>query len=272
MREVLLLSIFFFAVSIFSIYLGILTREAILSGKIEPVFQNPSDYRNSFYLLILILIGTAIMLALTKIKFEFIKILENIALLFLISTTFSYFLPSPLQFLPSLLLIALSEVRPSFLLKNVCLLLSVPSASAIIGASLDYRVVLLFFFALTLYDIISVFLTKHMVYLAEKLIEKPTALISVFPSGKVRNVRFGKGVKKIGVIALGAGDYFMPSSFSVSLLQLGIKHALFPLFFNTIALFVLFYLLSKRKITRPLPAIPFLFLSSLAALFVSFYL
>jgi len=272
MREILFLATFFFILSLFSIYLGILTREAISKGEIEPVFQNPSDYKNSLFMFSLILVGTTIALLFIKIKFELIKLIENTALLLLIATTFSYFLPTLPSFLLSLLIVILSELKPSFFIKNLCILLSVPSASAIIGASLDYKVVLLFFFILTIYDTISVFITKHMVYLAEKLVSKPTALISIFPSSKIRKVSFTKGKKRMRIIALGAGDYFIPSSFSVSLLQLGIKYSLFSSILNTLAIFLLFYHINKKGTSKPLPAIPFLFLSSLIALFLSFYL
>jgi presenilin-like A22 family membrane protease len=272
MREILFLILFFIAVSLFSLYLGGLTRKAIEKGEIEPVFPNPSDYRNSIYMFALIVLGTLMVLFFIKIKVEFVKVLENIALFLLISTTFSYFLPIFTSFLLSILLIIISEVKPSFILKNLCIFLSIPSASAIIGASLDYKVVLLFFIILAFYDIVSVFITKHMVYIAEKLLSKSSSLISVFPSKKIRKVSFSHGKRKIRVIALGAGDYFMPASFSVSLLPLGIKYSLSTLFLNAITLFFLLYFIHKREVSRPLPAIPFLLISSILGFLISFYL
>jgi presenilin-like A22 family membrane protease len=272
MREILFLVLFFISISLFSIYLGNLTKVAIEKGEIEPVFSNPSDYKNSIYMFALIALGTLAMIFFIKVKFELVKILENIALFLLISTTFSYFLPTLYSFLLAILLIIISEIRPSFILKNICIFLSVPAASAIIGASLDYKVLLIFFLILAVYDIISVFLTKHMVYIAEKFVSRPSAFISVFPSKRLRKVSFSSGIKKIGVIALGSGDYFIPSSFSVSLLSLGIKYSILISFLNAITLFLLFYLIHRKKISRPLPAIPFLLVSSLIGLFISFYL
>jgi presenilin-like A22 family membrane protease len=268
MREVFFLVLFFLSVSLFSLYLGTLTKKAIERGEIQPIFQNPSDYKNSFYLFALILFGTATMIFFARIKLELIKLLENLALFLLISTTFSYFLPSLLSFLLAFFLTLFSELRPSFFLKNLCLFLSVSSASAIVGSSLDYKVTLLLFLILVFYDAISVFLTKHMVYIAEKLLARPSALISVFPSKKVREVSFIGEKKKVKVIALGAGDYFMPASFSVSLLQLDIRRSLLTLTLNAVALFFLFYFIHKKKVSRPLPAIPFLFLSSLVGILV----
>jgi hypothetical protein len=111
-----------------------------------------------------------------------------------------------------------------------------------------------------------------MVYIAENLMSRPTALISVFPSTKVRKVSFTNRKKKMKIIALGAGDYFMASSFCVSLLSLGIKHALLSLSFNTLTIFLLFFRLIRKDVTKPLPALPFLLFSSLCALLLSFYL
>jgi presenilin-like A22 family membrane protease len=201
-----------------------------------------------------------------------VRVLENVVLFLLISTTFSYFLPIILSFIFALIIILISEIKQSFILKNLCIFLSIPSASAIIGASLSYKVLILFFLILVLYDVISVFFTKHMVYIAEKLLSRPTSFISVFPSNKIRRVSFLKGKKKIKVIALGTGDYFMSASFSVSLLEIGIVNSLVVLLSNTIMLFFLFYLLQKREFSKPLPAIPFLFISSISGFIISFYL
>ena len=267
-----MLVLFFLSISLFSIYLGIITKEAIERGEVEPIFENPSDFKNSLYMLFLILFGTVLMIIFVKVKFELVKFIENLALFLLITSTFSYFLPSILSFLLSFIIVTLSEIRPSFILKNACIFLSIPSAAAIVGASLDYKVLLLFFFLLAAYDIISVFVTRHMVYLAEKLTSRPSALISMFPSKKVRNVKFTSGKKKINIIALGAGDYFIPASFSVSLLSLGIKYSILVSIFNSLTLFILFHILTKREISRPLPAVPFLFVSSLVAFIFSFYL
>jgi len=258
-----MLSVFFLLVGLFSIYLGIQTNEAIKKGEIEPVFQNPSDYKNSLYAFILILIGTSIVLFLIKFKFELIKILENIAIFLLTTTTFSFFLPGFYPFILSFLILTLSEIKQSYLLKNLILLLSIPSASAIIGASLSFQVTFILFAILSIYDIVSVFITKHMVYMAEKLFSRPTAFISVFPSKKIRNIRFGKGAKKVKVIALGAGDYFLPSALAVSSLQFGLLFSILMVISFSISIFLLFLYITRKEVSRPLPALPFLFIVAL---------
>ncbi len=263
MKEVLALTILFFLAGSFSIYLGIQTNEAIKKGEIEPVFQNPSDYKNSLYIFFLILIGTSIVLFLIRVKFELIKVLENIAIFFLMSTTFSFFFPSFYPFLISLLLLLLSEIKQSYIFKNLILLLSIPSASAIIGASLSFQVTFILFAILSIYDIVSVFVTKHMVYLAEKLFSKPTAFISVFPSKKVRSIKFGEKARKVKVIGLGAGDYFLPSALAVSSLQFGVLFSILMIISFSFCIFLLFFYITKKQISRPLPALPFLFIVAL---------
>jgi presenilin-like A22 family membrane protease len=270
MRETLILLIFFVITLLFSIYLGTLTKKSIEKGEIEPIFKDPKDYRNSIYLLLLVLAGTILLLFFMKTKFEMLRLMENVALFFLISTTFSYFLPIILSTVISISLVLLSELKRSYIIKNICLFLSISSASALVGSSLHYKVTLLFFLVLSFYDFISVFITKHMVFIAEKLLSRPTALISVFPYKKERKAIFTRGKKKIKIIALGAGDYFVPATFCVSLLELGIKFSLLCIVFNTIMLFIIFYLINIREVVRPLPAIPFLFLSSLLSLATGF--
>ncbi|MEM5815247.1 MAG: presenilin family intramembrane aspartyl protease [Candidatus Aenigmatarchaeota archaeon] len=275
MKEILIISLFFFSISLFSLYFGILARESVKKGEIEPLFSSPNDYRNIFLILAMVITGTLVMLSLIKIKIEVIKIIELLASFSLLLTTFSFFLPTFISIFLSIILVVISELRREYWIKNMILLLSLPSASALFGISLSFQVVILLFLVLSVYDIISVLFTKHMIYLAKNLAVKPTIFISVFPTRKVRNIVFdekNRKKEKIRIFALGAGDYFIPSCFSVSLLSIGLMHAFLVSLFNTIGIAILFFIISRRKVSKPLPALPFLFLFSIIGYFFSFYL
>ncbi|MCS7093711.1 MAG: presenilin family intramembrane aspartyl protease [Candidatus Aenigmarchaeota archaeon] len=274
MKEAVIISVFFLLVALFSLYLGGITREAMEKGMIEPVFESPDDYRNVVFVFFLIILGTLLVLFFIKVKIEIVKILENISVFFLTTTTFSYFLPFFLSLIVSSFLVVLSEIRRSYWIKNFLLFLSIPSASAIFGSSLAPQVVFLLFLVLSVYDLLSVYFTGHMVYLAEKLVKKPTAFISVFPARNVRRIIFKKGGKgvKLKIFALGAGDYFLPSCFAVSLLSIGLKTSIFVVLTTTLSIFIMFYVLGRRDFSKPLPALPFLLLSSILGFVLSFYL
>ncbi|MEM5831883.1 MAG: presenilin family intramembrane aspartyl protease [Candidatus Aenigmatarchaeota archaeon] len=262
-KEIILVSLFFLSVMFFSMYLGILTKEAILRGEIEPLFPSPKDYKNVVLIISIVLFSTILVILLIRTRIFVLKIIENLAAFLLTTTTFSFFLPAFVSFLFSFILIAISEIRKSYLLKNIIIFLSISSASALIGSSLSFEVVLVLFFLLSIYDILSVFLTKHMVYMAENLVENPSTFISVFPSSKIRKVSFRGKIKKIKVIALGSGDYFLPGLSVVSSLEKGIGVSMLLSILNTVVIFLVFFFVSKRKKGKPLPALPFLFLPTL---------
>jgi presenilin-like A22 family membrane protease len=97
--------------------------------------------------------------------------------------------------------------------------------AAIFGASLDVWLVILLLILLAVYDAISVYKTKHMITLAEGVIELKTPILFVIP--KKRNYSFIKeGIGKISgeegssgeraAFIIGMGDMIMPSILVVS--------------------------------------------------------
>jgi presenilin-like A22 family membrane protease len=93
--------------------------------------------------------------------------------------------------------------------------------AAIFGASIDILPVLLLLVLLAVYDAISVYKTKHMITLAEGVIDLKTPILFVVP--KRRDYSFIKdGIGKLGdggeraAFIIGMGDMIMPSILVVS--------------------------------------------------------
>jgi presenilin-like A22 family membrane protease len=93
--------------------------------------------------------------------------------------------------------------------------------AAIFGASLDVWPVIVLLVLLAVYDAISVYKTKHMITLAEGVIDLKTPILFVVP--KRRNYSFIKeGIGKLGdggeraAFIIGMGDMIMPSILVVS--------------------------------------------------------
>ncbi|HVP97111.1 presenilin family intramembrane aspartyl protease PSH [Methanoregula sp.] len=93
--------------------------------------------------------------------------------------------------------------------------------SAIFGASLDILPVVLLLLILAVYDAISVYKTKHMITLAEGVMDLKTPILFVIP--KKRDYSFIKeGIGKISeggersAFIIGMGDFIMPSILVVS--------------------------------------------------------
>ncbi|MFA5331336.1 MAG: presenilin family intramembrane aspartyl protease PSH [Methanoregula sp.] len=93
--------------------------------------------------------------------------------------------------------------------------------AAILGASLDVLPVCVLLMILAIYDAISVYKTKHMITLAEGVIDQKTPILFVIP--KRKNYSFIKeGIGKLadggerGALIIGMGDMVIPSVLVVS--------------------------------------------------------
>jgi presenilin-like A22 family membrane protease len=164
-------------------------------------------------------------------------------------------------------------LRPSVLNQNLALIFSISGAGAIIGASLGVFPVLIFIAIISIYDFISVFLTKHMVYIAKEITKTPTAFTLAFPykfKKPKKVVLEGKKVtKKFHVFQLGGGDIAIPLIFSVSAFRsYGLTQALFSIFGAIVSLSLLIYYVTKRPGTA-LPAIPWISCGMLIGFIIS---
>ncbi len=129
----------------------------------------------------------------------------------------------------------LGSLLPFLLLlhKNLTYSIAAAFSSALIASMMDVKAVLLLYTLLSIYDLIAVFVTKHMVDLVHKL-----------------GYRAG-GDKPL----LGGGDIIIPLSFSLKLLDFGIIPFLLSFFGHLIAILLLLWYVKREKVA--LPALPF---------------
>ena len=210
--------------------------------------ENPSDPLNSITLFVYILVATAIILLLLKLFKKGIIVLEGVAIFFSSELFFGAFLFFPLDIVLSSMLVILRFLFPSPLVLNACLFFSVAGVGGLLGASLDVFPLLIFAGILMLYDFVSVFLTKHMVYMAKEITSQPTALLASFQDKRVSRTTGRR------YFMLGGGDLVVPSLIFTSFaLRVSFISALPILIFTAIGLSILKFLLIKYR--RPLPAL-----------------
>lgn len=224
------------------------------------VNKDPNSVWNALFIVGYIIFFTAIIIVLRKIfkKQNYLIVIEAMALFGGISLIFSIFLSTLLAYIATicLLLIKYSFTKESIYTKwynNILLTLAISGGGAIIGISLGIIPVIVLLILLAVYDIISVFFTKHMITLADMIIKKKISLLFLLPTKK-REYK------------LGGGDLVIPALVSSSLFALLIKkysllQALIPIAFIWIAsiagLFITFYILDRYKTKiKALPALP----------------
>ncbi|MDO8428790.1 MAG: presenilin family intramembrane aspartyl protease [Candidatus Diapherotrites archaeon] len=221
--------------------------------KVELVNENANDVSNSLFLFAQILIMTGVMLLGIKLfkKGFFLRILEGLAILFSSYLVFWTIIPD-LAFMFSVLLLGLKNfMQDNFFVKNIVSILAVTGVGSLLGVSLGIIPVIVFLVLLAVYDLIAVFVTKHMLVLAKPVIEKNLAFTVTMPT-------------KEHAYQLGTGDLVIPLVFASSLLNEG-KSAglLFPNFLIFPVIILLASLIGlivtleiAEKYQKPLPALP----------------
>ena len=194
-------------------------------------FEDPGSLVNPFIFIAILLVFTAFLLLLIKYgKKEWIAAIIALSIFF----TFIYIFMALVYVVtgdPNLaifLIFALSILATGILYKypewyviDGLGILIAAGVAAIFGSSLEYYLVILLLLLLAVYDAISVYKTKHMITLAEGVIDLKTPILFVIP--KRRDYSFIKeGIGKLGdggeraAFIIGMGDMIMPSILVVS--------------------------------------------------------
>jgi len=272
----------FLVTHLLGLYVGSKYSKGIEAGELEPALppgvESPEAIESSFFFFGYIIIATVIILLVIRFWRNFLKLIEAFAIFFSSWITFDFLIPIGIWYLSlgfflALLLTAWKMLKPTILSQNIAVIFTIAGVGAVMGASLGVLPVLIFMLLLTIYDFISVFVTKHMIHLAKEITKRPTAFVVSIPHKFKKSVSFAyekkKRKKKIHVFQLGAGDIAIPLVFSVSVLSAySFVHGLLTTIGSVIALgLLIFYLVRKPGIA--LPAIPFITLGSLAGFITS---
>lgn len=237
----LLISLYLIVQSL-ALHVGLEFIPMIMAGEVSPVVPEPEKPETSAQIFLYILLMTIVILFLLKFRLGIvIRIFMLLAILMGLSLTLWSFLPYYWPYLTLPLFLLFLWKKENLFLTNAILVLTIAGISGYLGASLHFIPSLLLLLGLSLYDIIAVFGTKHMVTLAKEA------------QGKIPF--FSIPVKK-RFLGIGTGDFALPAVFSVSVLQdFSLFHAFFALIGGLIGLISLFFFIIKRERVT-LPALP----------------
>lgn len=158
--------------------------------------------------------------------------------------------------LAGILIYSLSKSLSIFI-HDIIIVLGIAGIGAFLGLGLEPKIVVLLLVIFSVYDFWAVYVTKHMVRIAEEMIKQKVIVGFIFPS-KISD--FGESVEKVkpggNFVVLGGGDVVFPLLLCVSLVPLGIKNSLIVAVFALIGLFVSYLIFIFQKFRRPIPALP----------------
>ncbi len=209
-------------------------------------FEDTSSVWNVVWYIVVILVFTAFILFIIKTNKKYIL---HAVILFAVVATMYYVLIAFISVVPAIILtLALAALLykfPEWYVIDVTGILVGAGASAIFGISFEVLPTIIFLILLTVYDIISVYKTKHMIALAEGVMELHVPILFVVPKRKDYSfVKQDFSAKKDdgeeeerGAFFMGLGDAVMPTILVVSAnVFLPVAYPDLPLMFGSVVL------------------------------------
>jgi presenilin-like A22 family membrane protease len=258
--------IFLIVIFLLTQIIGLVTANYYSSNSLVRgvITDDPNNIWNAIFIIAQIIVFTVILLLLKKVfkSGNFIYVFEFLALFVGMVVVFDIFVSYLSAMLASFIILAIREIIKGKLkskkvekvllwYNNFVLVIAIAGAGSIIGLSLGIIPIIFLLVLLSIYDIVAVFWTKHMITLAKMFIKKKVALTFGIPS-------------KIRLFQLGGGDIVIPLAVSSSLFYVLIKKfsfasVLFPIVLVWVAslagLIWTFHILSTGR-KRALPALP----------------
>ncbi|MBI2208186.1 hypothetical protein HYU50_01710 [Candidatus Woesearchaeota archaeon] len=285
LRITLLLALIFFITQVIGLAVTnkyILTREYIdpetnlvvkeivpqdLPYKIErPEVQQSTSY---IWIVVAILIGTLLLLLLIKYKkFNLWKLWFFLAVFVTMAIAFSAFIPQVAAAILAFILAILKIYRPTTIMQNLTEVFVYGGLAAIFVPIINIFAAFMLLLLISIYDIIAVNKTKHMITLAKFQAKSRVFAGFMFPYERKKGRIIAKPAKAeqkgTRIAVLGGGDVGFPLLFAGVVMKdlmlnnpeiIGFFKTLIIPFFVTLALL---YLLFKGKQDKFYPAMPYL--------------
>ena len=200
-------------------------------------FQNPGDPFNLLFFFIVVLVFTALILLVIKLRRK-----QALRIIFLGATTVlivyvlypilslvitDVYLCIGLSIVVAGFLLAALIKKPEWYVIDSIAFFTAAGAIAMIGISLDIWIIIVLLAAMALYDAISVYKTKHMIDMADSIMDLKLPVMFVIP--KKRGYSLLKETKRLKekleekeereAFMLGVGDVVFPGFLSVAAFQ-----------------------------------------------------
>lgn len=170
---------------------------------------------------------------------------------------FSLFFRPMISFLVSAGVVVAMAAIPRVIILNIAVILGLAGVGSVIGLTLTPIVTVWILAILSVYDIIAVYLTKHMVKMAEGMVASRAIFGFIIPaklSGfkeKIMAVQPGENF-----MILGSGDIILPLLLTVSVARASFWQAVVVAVFSLLGLLLTHLIFVNQTTRRPMAALP----------------
>ena len=251
-KELFLFSVSLF-VGIFSAYGHVpVIEESIL----EPQVLSWSD--TIIYLTFFIVLSF-IFLKFKKLSGFLLKIFLTLVVFSGSQIVFGSLVASPWDLAWALGITALFIFIHNVFIHNLAVLTGIAGVSSFIGISISPQVGIFLLVILSFYDILAVYWTKHMVYLAQSMIESGAIFGFIIPFD-IKDIFYHKNEarEKMGekFMVLGSGDIGLPLIMAGSVAVISLGQAIIVSLFSLVGLFLTHLIFVNQPTRKPMAALP----------------
>ena len=266
-------SILFHGLAVFAV-----TGALALAGAVRTIVRGeyvPSDLVTVPYALMVIFLATAL-IGLTLRTFKHPRVFETLFALAMLSGAWLladlFFRPEIALFVGSAVIL-LRFAWKSVFSANACLAIGVSGVAASLAQSLSPTAVLALLLLLSLYDVVAVYGTKHMVTMFRELASRGAVFAFALTPLRARSLfAANSSARRSGEseMLLGTGDVALPVMLAVAALRVGPVHAVAALAgaMCGFVVMVFFFLAQPRR--APVPALPPIAIGAALAYLASF--
>ena len=176
-------------------------------------------------------------------------------------------LATPWDIWVTILITALFLFIKNVLAHDVGIILGVAGVGSLLGLAISPKVVVVIMIVLSFYDIIAVYVTKHMVKMAKTMMESGAIFGFIIPS-QMRGFFFHKQEAQAQVGAglptqagdrfmiLGSGDIGLPVILASSVVRYSLGDAIIVAGFSLLGLFITHLIFVNQRERKPMAALP----------------
>lgn len=210
-------------------------------------------------IIITILIGALILLVVLKFIKHRAPYKIFFGFLFFLGTfyTLNIWLPFIFALILTIAIFIIQRQWPIIIFHNLIIVLTIVWAAVYLGLVITPWQMVLVLLVLSIYDIIAVWKTKHMIRMFKGLAERGVVFAVIIPT-KIHNLfKPVPEVKPTGeFLFMGTGDFALPMIFAISALSKSIWSAILIICGALLGIIFIHFVFLIKKERKPLPALP----------------
>lgn len=214
-------------------------------------------WQSGLIFLLVFVVFTTVMVRFVRAARASLSFFLMVALIAGAQFVFSAWVAWPFDLIGAVMIAMLAWSVPRVIVHDVAVMVGIGGIAAVLGLSLTPLTASILLAALSIYDIISVYRTHHMVTLAGHMIESG-AIFGFLVPARVSGflMRRDDALKERAVMMLGSGDIGLPLVLATSAVSQSIGAAVFISAFALVGVSLMHWLFAHQQRPAPMAALP----------------